>query len=82
MIKIAAVIITLSLVFLSGSPAIAKKFYKTYEVVEITEQTLVLQKKNGEKVEIDKARRPNLEIGDRVRYDKHRNRLGQTLDEK
>ncbi len=78
--KLAALIVGLSLICFSGSPAIARKFYKTYEVVAVTEKTLVLQRKKGEKIEIDRARRPYLGIGDRVRYDKHRDRLGRTLD--
>ena len=78
--KIAAVIICLLFLFLLVNPVIAKKRYKTYEVVEVTEKTLVLQRTTGEEVEIDKSRRPNLKIGDKVRYDKHRNRLGKTLD--
>jgi flagellar biosynthesis/type III secretory pathway M-ring protein FliF/YscJ len=80
--KIAAVIICLLLLFLLVNPVIAKRRYKTYEVVEVTEKTLVLQRTDGREVEIDRSRRPYLEIGDKVRYDKHRNRLGRTLDEK
>ena len=34
------------------------------------------------KIEIDKSRRPTLKKGDKVRYDKNRNRLGQTVDKK
>ncbi|MGV1098039.1 hypothetical protein ACUUL3_01325 [Thiovibrio sp. JS02] len=58
----------------------AKKLYKTYEVVEVTEKSIVLKSAAGETVEIEKERRPNLEKGDKVRYDKIRNRLGETLD--
>lgn len=53
--------------------------YRTYTVVEVTETVIVLQALTGERVEIEKSRRPELKVGDRVRYKKTRNRLGETL---
>jgi hypothetical protein len=61
-----------------------KEYYKTWNVVDVTEDTISLErtKKNGEivKASIERSRRPYLEVGDRVRYDKKRNRLRKTLD--
>jgi hypothetical protein len=62
------------------SPAVAKTFYKTYEVVEVTEKTIVLESSGGKKIEIDKSRRPTLKKGDKVRYDKSKDRLGVPVD--
>jgi hypothetical protein len=58
--------------------------YKTWKVVEVTDDTIILQRttRNGKLVEkaIARDRRPYLELGDRVRYDGIRNRLRKTLD--
>jgi len=79
-----AVLFIISLVFfvLSGSQVIAKTYYRTYEVVEVTEKTITLQRKSGDEVikaVIERSRRPNLKVGDRVRYDRRTNRLRNTL---
>ena len=78
--KIVMFIISLSFLIFVVNPAIAK--YLTYEVVEVTENKIVLESSGGKKYEIDKSRRPTLKVGDKVRYDKTRNRLGKTLDKK
>ena len=61
-----------------------KRYYKTWTVAEVTTDKIILQRemKDGKTVEvsIDLSRRPYLNVGDRVRYDKIRNRLGKTLD--
>ncbi len=50
-------------------------------MVEVTEERITLQSKGGGvTVSIEKTRRPTLEVGDRVRYDKKRNRLGKTVE--
>jgi hypothetical protein len=69
-----------------ASHRIYRSSYYTYEVVEVTEKTVVLQrtKKNQEVVSatIDRSRRPSLKVGDQVRYDKINDRLRKTLPEK
>lgn len=80
--KIVLLIIGLLLVILSAQAQAGTQHYKTFEVVEVTSQTLVLQGSDGKKIEIDRTRRPDLKKGDKVRYDSIRNRLGQTLSEK
>jgi len=77
----AAVIVFTALLFMGG-PVLGVWYYDTYEVVGVTEKTFVLEHPDGEKVEIEKSRRPDLKKGDKVRYDKYRDRLGRTLDEK
>ena len=58
--------------------------YKTWTVTEVTIETITLQRKKTnakmDVVSIDRSRRPYLKVGDRVRYDKVRNRLRRTLD--
>jgi len=80
--KLLSLIVAL-LVLFSLNPAVARKarstHYLTYEVVQLIENVIVLQSPAGEKLEIDKARRPELQIGDRVRYAKTKDRLGVTL---
>ncbi len=65
-------------------PGKYKEYYRTWNVVDVTEDMIFLErtKKNGDivKAGIDRSRRPHLEVGDRVRYDSKRNRLGKTLD--
>lgn len=60
--------------------------YYTYEVVEVTAETFTLQrtKRNKEIVSavIERSRRPELQVGDKVRYDKSNNRLRKTLTKK
>lgn len=55
------------------------KFYKTFEVVEVTEKRVILQNSGGQRFEISRSRRPDLKKGDKVRYDYVKNRLGETL---
>ena len=64
----------------------SEDFYQTWSVVGVTADTIVLQRKNkdGEttdEAKIDLSRRPSLKVGDRVRYDKVRDRLRKTLDD-
>jgi len=58
--------------------------YKTWTVSEITADKIILQRKlrdgKTDTTSIDLSRRNYLKVGDRVRYDKIRNRLGRTLD--
>ena len=53
-------------------------------MVEVSDETIFLErtKRDGTivKVDIERSRRPYLEVGDRVRYDKKRNRLKNTLN--
>ncbi|MEN8136406.1 MAG: hypothetical protein ABFS18_12865 [Thermodesulfobacteriota bacterium] len=70
-----------------SQPTPSKKkgnMYKTWTVVEVTPDTIILQRKKRDDqkddVSIDRSRRPYLKVGDRVRYDKVRNRLRRTLD--
>lgn len=72
--------IAMAVVLLLGGTALAVWYYDTYRVVDVTDETVVLEHPDGNKVEIDKSRRPYLRKGDEVRYDKYRNRLGRTLD--
>ena len=80
--KITMFIISLTLFIFVAGLAMADVFYSTYEVVEVTENTIVLQNSAGYMTEIDKSRRPTLQVGDKVRYDTVRNVLGKTVDEK
>ena len=80
--KLTTFIVSLVLFIFMVSPATANWKWKTYEVVDVTEQTIVLESSGGKRFEIDKSRRPTLQIGDKVRYDKTRNRLGKTVDKK
>ena len=60
-----------------------KDYYKTWEVVNIIDDKIFLGRIKSigetEVVNIERSRRPYLEVGDRVRYDKVRNRLRKTL---
>ena len=71
------------LVLLSVNPVAAKRVrpfrFRTYEVVQMTGNIIVLQAKTGEKVEIEKSLRPELKTGDWVRFDKNLNKLGATI---
>jgi hypothetical protein len=61
-----------------------REYYRTWHVVEVNEELIFLErtKKNGKEIQtsIEVSKRPYLKVGDRVRYDKKRNRLGKTLD--
>lgn len=75
------IICSLLLVFLLAGPVFGKDYYRTYDVVEVTEKTIVLQRDKRdtvERIEIERSRRPDIKKGDRVRYDKKRDRLGKT----
>jgi hypothetical protein len=81
--RFACLICCLSLIFLLGGPVFGKDYYKTYAVVEVTEKTIVLQRDQRgttERIEIERTRRPDIEVGDQVRYDKRRDRLGKTQE--
>jgi len=74
----------LALVFLTSSvsPALAKSRYKTYTVVEVKENTITLERQYyGETITetIDRSKRPDLKVGDRVRYEPYKKRLGKSL---
>jgi len=76
---------TVTQLFKGGeAPRKHKKHYKTWTVSEVTADKIILQRKLGdgktETTSIDLSRRSYLKVGDRVRYDKIRNRLGRTLD--
>ena len=66
------------------SSGITEISYKTWTVMEVTDDTIILQRKkrNGKTngASIDRSRRPYLKEGDKVRYDKARNRLRRTLE--
>lgn len=72
--------IAIAVLLLLGGTALAVWYYDTYRVVEVSDETIVLEHPDGNRVEIDKSRRPYLQKGDEVRYDKYRDRLGRTLD--
>lgn len=74
-------LLALALCLFPLNPALAESRFKTFEVVEVTETSIILEDSGGKTVEIEKKRRPYLKKGDRVRYDKARNRLGKTLEE-
>ncbi len=80
--KIALLLIGLLLSILPVYAEAGTDHYKTFEVIEINEKRIVLQNSGGKKFEIDRARRPNLKKGDKVRYDYIRDRLGQAVSEK
>lgn len=80
--KIALLVIGLLLAILPAHTEAGTDYYRTFEVVEVTEKSIVLQSSGGKKYEIDRTRRPSLKKGDKVRYDYVRNRLGQTVSEK
>jgi hypothetical protein len=66
----------------SGTSGLARSFYHTYTVTAVTETTITLQRTKGDKTYtavIEKERRPYLKVGDRVRYDRIRDRLRRTL---
>jgi len=52
----------------------AKTYYRTYEIIEITGEVIVLEDLDGERLVVDKDARGYL-VGDMVRYDKVRNVL-------
>ncbi len=83
--KIAAIfiIISLLLAFVTPVSVCAKMMYRTYTVIKVTEKTIVLRRTRDDKkvvtVSIERRKRPSLRVGDRVRYDKNKKRLGRTL---
>ena len=62
-----------------------KDYYKTWTVTEVTDTEIILERTESsgevETVAIERSRRPALQVGDKVRYDKIRNRLRKTLRE-
>jgi ribosomal protein L15E len=57
-------------------------YYKTFEVVAVDKDTMTLKADYRDQeitVTIDRRRRPYLEVGDKVRYDNIRNRLGANV---
>lgn len=60
-----------------------KNHYKTWTVVNVTNDEIVLERKKGggeiDTVSISRSRRPYLKIGAKVRYDKIKNRLRKTI---
>ena len=73
--------LVVALIFLlSANPVPARStHFRTFTVVEVTETGIVLQALTGEKVEIARSRRPELQVGDRIRFERSQNRLGQPL---
>ncbi len=57
--------------------------YKIWTVVNVTPKTITLERTDEhgkkEQVEIARSRHPDIAVGDRVRYDKKRDRLRQTI---
>ena len=80
--KITTSIISLTLIILVAGLAVADTYWRTYEVVEVTDNTIVLENADGGLIDIDKSRRPTLQVGDKVRYDNVRNVLGKNVDKK
>ena len=69
--------VALLLVFVCFNESYArrgKNFFKTYHIVEINEDGIVIQDFEGAKLQIDKDPQ-GYQIGDRVRYDNSRNKL-------
>ena len=69
--------VALLLVFVCFNESYArrgKNFFKTYDIVEINEDGIVIQDFEGAKLQINKDPQA-YQIGDRVRYDNSRNRL-------
>jgi hypothetical protein len=57
-------------------------FYKTFEVVAVAQDTMTLKTiYRGEDIyaTVNRSRRPELKVGDKVRYDNIRNRLGRSV---
>ena len=80
--RIAFTICSLLLVFVLAGPVHGRDYYRTYDVVEVTEKTIVLErekKDSVERIEIERSRRPDIKKGDKVRYDKTRDRLRKTI---
>jgi hypothetical protein len=92
--KVFLIIFSLLITLVSANLVIAKTRYHTYEVVEVTENTITLQRRlvskniteDGAKsygstvsATIDRSRRPYLKVGDRVRYNKRVDRMRRTL---
>ncbi len=84
--RITGIILGLILVVALASPGSAKRIYRPYDVIEVTETTIVLQgiteKDELLTLTIDRSKGPNLKVGDRVRYDKNKRRLGGVLSPK
>jgi hypothetical protein len=80
--RISLTICSLLLVVLLAGPVHGRDYYKTYDVVEVTEKTFVIEREKKdtiERIEIERSRRPDIKKGDRVRYDKTRDRLRKTI---
>ena len=65
------------------SAGITRVGYYTWTVVESTDDTFILERKRRsgkmDSATIARSRRPRLKEGDKVRYDRLRNRLRRTL---
>ena len=64
-----------------SSNAAKDDYYRTYEIIEITENGLTLQDSKGNTIEIDKDPK-DYKVGYIVRYDKIRNRLRKNIWQK
>jgi len=58
----------------SGAPE-QDSFYRTYIVIEVTDKTITIQDKYGNKIVLDDRDPKDYKVGDVVRYDRIRNRL-------
>lgn len=77
--KILPVIVALMVWFAAGSVLAERNHFRTFTVVEVTETAIIMQSTTGETVAIDKSRRSELQVGDRVSYEPARKWLGPTL---
>ena len=50
-------------------------YYRTYEVVEVTDKTITIEDEYGNKIVLDDRNPKDYKVGEKVRYDKTTNRL-------
>jgi hypothetical protein len=75
--KLGILVLIISIAILMGfqhSHATKKDYYRTYEIIGITENGLTLQDSGGNTIDIDKDPK-DYKVGYNVRYDKIRKRL-------
>ena len=72
--KLVILAITILVLFAGFPSSYAKTYYRTFEVVEITDQGIILKDFEGGRFLVEKDP-GDLQVGDVVRYDTVRNRL-------
>ena len=72
--KLVILAIALLIIFAGFPNSYAKTYYRTFEVVEITDQGIILKDFEGGRFLVEKDP-GDLQVGDVVRYDTVRNRL-------